>query len=366
MNIKKDHINFAVGPVQIREDISRMGAEPVPYFRTPEFSALMLENEQLLKKLMGAGEDAKAVFLTGSGTAAMDAVVQNLFTKEDRLLVVDGGGFGHRFCEICQVYGIMHTPIAVEQGYGVTEEQLQAYAGRGYTGLLVNMHETSTGVLYDMDMIGRFCRENGLLLVVDAISAFLADEISMEKMGAAVVLTGSQKALAVPPGISMMVLSPEAVERIQRNTPACYYLDLKAALRNQERGQTPFTPAVGILIQINARLNQIDQDGLETERQKIRTVAEDFRRRIRSYPFTIVSHALSNTVTPLSPNNPKVSAKTIFQTLKDEYNIIICPNGGELADRVFRVGHIGDLTIEDNDALFAALDDLMRRGILFD
>ena len=104
MDIKKDHINFAVGPVQISEEISRIGADPVPYFRTPDFSALMKENEALLKEFMDAPEDARAVFLTGSGTASMDAVTQNVFTKDDRLLVVAGGSFGHRFCEICEVY----------------------------------------------------------------------------------------------------------------------------------------------------------------------------------------------------------------------------------------------------------------------
>ena len=226
------------------------------------------------------------------------------------------------------------------------------------------MHETSTGVLYDMDMIAAFCRENGLVLVVDAISAFLADDVSMKRWGADVVFTGSQKALAVPPGISMMVLSSRAVERIYANRPACYYLDLKAALKNGERGQTPFTPAVGILIQINARLNQIKRDGFANVQAQTRAIAGDFRSRIGKYPFHIVSDSLSYAVTPLSPNNPEVSAHQLFLTLKDEYGIIICPNGGELADKVFRVGHIGHLTVEDNDALFRAFDDLMARGIL--
>ena len=270
MDIKKDHINFAVGPVQISEEISRIGADPVPYFRTPDFSALMKENEALLKEFMDAPEDARAVFLTGSGTASMDAVTQNVFTKDDRLLVVAGGSFGHRFCEICEVYGIPHTAIELRQGHALTPADLAPYAGQGYTGFLVNMHETSTGVLYDMDMISAFCRENGLVLVVDAISAFLADDVSMKRWGADVVFTGSQKALAVPPGISMMVLSSRAVERIYANRPACYYLDLKAALKNGERGQTPFTPAVGILIQINARLNQIKRDGFANVQAQIR------------------------------------------------------------------------------------------------
>ena len=168
MDIKKDHINFAVGPVQISEEISRIGADPVPYFRTPDFSALMKENEALLKEFMDAPEDARAVFLTGSGTASMDAVTQNVFTKDDRLLVVAGGSFGHRFCEICEVYGIPHTAIELRQGHALTPADLAPYAGQGYTGFLVNMHETSTGVLYDMDMISAFCRENGLVLVVEA------------------------------------------------------------------------------------------------------------------------------------------------------------------------------------------------------
>ena len=364
MKIKKDHLNFAVGPVMMDPLISAIGAEPVPYFRTPDFSQLMLENEALLKELMGAASDFRAVFLTGSGTASMDAAVCNIFTKEDRLLIVNGGGFGHRFCEIADVYRIPYTSIDLESGRCLKEEDLEPYRGENNTGFLINMHETSTGVLYDMELVGRFCKENGLLLVVDAISAFLADPLNAEEIGADAVLTGSQKALAVPPGVSMMVLSPKAVKRIDENEPPCYYLDLRSALKNGERGQTPFTPAVGILLQINARLNEIAAEGIEKERQKIKAVAEDFRSRIASYPFTVASESLSNALTPLSPKTPGVSAHEIFRILKEEYDIIVCPNGGALADKVFRVGHIGALTIDDNDRLFAALDDLLKRNLI--
>lgn len=364
MWMKKDHKNFSVGPVMIDPQISAMGAEPVPYFRTPDFSALMLESEALLKQLMGAPADARAVFLTGSSTAAMDAAVQNVYTKADKLLVVNGGSFGQRFCDICEAYGIPYDAIRLEQGKALKPAHLEPYAGKDYTGFLVNMHETSTGVLYDMNLIRDFCQENHLVLTVDAVSAFLADELNMEELGADVVLTGSQKALAVPPGVSMLVLTSKAVERVYANRPACYYLDLKAALKNGERGQTPFTPAVGILLQINARLNQIAAEGIAAERGRIASIAADFRSRIAKYPFTLVAESPSNAVTSVSPVNPAVSAYRIFQVLKDEYDIIVCPNGGDMVEKVFRVGHIGNLTIADNDALFAALDDLMARGIL--
>ena len=364
MNIKTDQTNFAVGPVQISKDISKIGAEAVPYFRTSEFSALMKENEKLMKYFVHAEENSRCVFLTGSGPAAMEAAVINLFHKKDKLLIVNGGSFGHRFCEICDVYGLNYEAINLAYGETLTRNRLYQYAHKGHTGMLINMHETSTGVLYDMNMVGAFCKENSISLVVDAISSFIADPLDMTEIGADIVLTGSQKALAVPPGVSIVILSERACRKIQESQDVCYYLSLKNALKNGERGQTPFTPAVGILIQLNARLNAIYAHGFIEEQRQIAEIAEYFRRRIKKYPFRMFSSTPSNALTALSPIDQTISAHNIFEILKDEYNIIICPNGGELADKVFRVGHIGSLTIGDNEKLFAAFDSLIERGIL--
>ena len=364
MKIKKDHLNFAVGPVPIDDEISALGSDPVPYFRTAEFSALMLENERLFLQLLDAPPNARAVFLTGSGTSAMDASVSSVFSKNDRLLIVNGGSFGHRFCEIADCYGVPYDAIVLHTGKTLTAEDLAPYEGAGHTAFLINMDETSTGVLYDMDLVGDFCRRNGLFLVVDIVSAFLSDSFSMKDCGADIAFTGAQKALAVPPGVALMALSARAQEKIEAARERNYYLSLKKALNNQERGQTPWTPAVGTLIQINARLNAIQEAGLERVQGGIRAVAEDFREKIRKYPFHIVSDRLPNAVTPLSPNNPEVSAHHLFEVLMDEYGIVICPNGGELKDTLFRVGHIGAHTTEDNDILLRAFDDLIARGIL--
>ena len=159
-------LNFTVGPVQSSDRVRAIGAEQVPYFRTPEFSAVMLENEQLMKKFAKAGDDARTVFLTGSGTAAMEAAVMNLFDRHDKVLVVNGGSFGQRFADLCQLHEIPHEEIRLETGRALTADHLASYAGRGFTGFLVNVHETSTGVHYNMELISRFCRENGLFLVV--------------------------------------------------------------------------------------------------------------------------------------------------------------------------------------------------------
>lgn len=356
-------LNFTVGPVMSDDDILSIGSEQVPYFRTPEFSNLMFENERLIKKFSKASEDSRAVFITGSGTASMEAVIMNCFNENDKVLIVNGGSFGHRFVELCQIHHIPYDEILCTTGKTLRKEQLESYDGKKYSGFLVNVHETSTGVHYDMNMISEFCKKNRLFLVVDAISSFLADDFDMENLGVDVMITGSQKALACPPGISIIVLSKNAVGRIESNDCQCMYLNLKSALKNGERGQTPFTPAVGILRQIHKRLNQIeDNGGIETETQRIQSLAEDFREKIKDLPLEIVSDSMSNAVTPLHPLN--VSAYDVFMILKDEYNIWVCPNGGELADKIFRIGHIGALTKEDNTTLINALHDLVNRGLL--
>lgn len=352
--------NFTVGPVQSDERIRAIGAEQVPYFRTPEFSAIMLENEKRMLKFSCAPQGARAVFLTGSGTASMEAVIMNTLTHEDRAIVVNGGSFGHRFVELLGIHDIPYTEIPLSVGQPLTEEMLEPLDGKGYTAFLVNVHETSTGVHYDMNLIGKFCRKNNLFLIVDAISSFLADTFDMTADGVDVMITGSQKALACPPGVSVIVLSPRALERVEHIDPHCMYFDLKLALKNGERGQTPFTPAVGILRQIHERLAEIEENGMEKEREKIAEGARYFREAIRDLPFEITSACMSNAVTPLHPKN--ANAYDVFTELKDKYGIWVCPNGGELKDKIFRVGHIGAIDKADYDTLIAALRDMQKRG----
>lgn len=354
-------INFTVGPVQSCEAVHNIGAIDVPYFRTAEFSDVMLANERLVLKFVNAPTGSRAVFITGSGTASMEASVMNVLTSDDRALVVNGGSFGQRFCEICDIHSVPYDEIRLEVGRQLRLQDIETVAeGKRHTAFLVNKHETSTGVHYDMRLISEHCKARGLLLIVDNISSFLCDEFNMEELGADIMITGSQKALACPPGVSIIVLSPRALERVEKNDPKCMYFDLKDALKNQERGQTPFTPAVQILLQINARLKGVDAaGGVLAEVAKARGMAEYFRSQIKGLPLEIVSESLSNAVTPLHPTNG-MSAYDIFLRLKDEHGIWVCPNGGELKDWIFRVGHMGNLIKDNYDMLVKALKEIMK------
>lgn len=356
-------INFTVGPVQSSDAVRAIGAEQVPYFRTQEFSELMFENERLIKKFAKAPEGSKVAFITGSGSASMETAIMNTLTPADKAIIVNGGSFGHRFVELCELHEIPFAEIKLEPGKALKAEHLAAYEGKGYTTFIVNKHETSTGVHYDMQLISDFCKRNNLFLIVDCISTFLADPFDMGALGADVMITGSQKALACPPGISVMALSPKALARIDGIKCKCQYLDLKIALKNAERGQTPWTPAVSILRQINARLKEIEANGgVEAEIARTASLANYFREQIKGMPFEIVSESLSNAVTPLHPTT--ASAYDIFLKIKDEYGMWICPNGGDMKDTIFRVGHIGALTTADYDKLIAAFKDLQAKGFI--
>lgn len=353
-------INFTVGPVQSCESVREIGSEDVPYFRTGEFSQVMFENERMVLKFVNAPMGSRVVFITGSGTAAMEASVMNVLTTNDRTLIVNGGSFGTRFCKICDTHNIPHDSINLPIGRQLRQADIDSAAeGQEYTSFIVNKHETSTGVHYDMRLISKYCKKHNLLLMVDNISSFLCDEFDMSELRADVMITGSQKALACPPGVSIIVLSPRALERVAKNNPKCVYFDLKDALANQERGQTPFTPAVQILLQINARLREIESaGGVAAEVAKAKGLAEYFRDRIKRLPLEIVSESLSNAVTPLHPTN-EMSAYDIFLKLKEEHGIWVCPNGGDMKDKIFRVGHMGCLSTSDYDKLLAALKEVL-------
>ena len=216
-----------------------------------------------------------------------------------------------------------------------------------------------------MTLINEFCKRNRLFLIVDTVSSFLCDDFDMKDLGVDVMITGSQKALACPPGISILVVSSKAINRINQAECICQYFNLKSALKNQDRGQTPWTPAVGILRQINARLKDIENEGGPKEEiRKSAELAKYFRNKLIEYnlPFEIISESLSNAVTPLHPLTQ--SAYEIFLRLKDDYGIWVCPNGGSMKDSVFRVGHMGNLTREDYDKLLFAFQSLREKGII--
>lgn len=346
----KDVKLFTVGPAQMYQHTIDVRSHVVPYFRTAEFSELMLDNKELLLKIMYAPADSEVMFLTASGSGAMEATVMNCFDSNDKLLVISGGTFGERFEKICEIHNIPFDALKLGRDEELTAEHLIKYDDKGYTGLLVNLHETYTGQLYNVEILHDFCKRNNLWFIVDAISTFLCDEYNMEKYGIDATIVSSQKGLCLAPGISLVTLSRRIVEeKVMKNNVSSLYFDFKDYLLNIKRGQTPFTPAVGVLFELNDMLHYIDKQGVENRVKEVRDRAEYFRSKIEGMPIHLPSFPLSNAISPI--RFEKDIAMEFFTYLKDEKNIMVNPVGGELGKSSIRVAHIGELTFADYDNL---------------
>jgi aspartate aminotransferase-like enzyme len=345
---------FTPGPVMLEEETLEIGRRQMGYHRTEEFSARILRCEEGLKAACLAEPDARVVMLTASGTAAMEAAMINLFGSGDRLLVVNGGDFGARFVDICRLHGLPVNELRLEPGRALREEDLARADVEGCTGLVLNHHETSTGCLHDLVLAGRFCREHGLLLVVDAIGSFLADPVNQEACSIDALVLSSQKGLALPPGLSFVVLSARAADRARRTVCRSYYLNFARYLEDGARGQTPFTPAVQGILQLEARLERVLVRGVDRIVDGTAALAADFRGRIGRLPFRMFPDVASNALTALLPLDGRGPAHCV-RRLAEDHGLFVCPNGGALGRRIFRVGHLGALAPEHNARLAGAL-----------
>ena len=351
--IYEDYAIFTPGPVKMSEEILDVGAKQTPYFRNSEFSKVTFACENGLLEMANAPEGSKVIFLTASGTAGMESAVMNLLNKNDKALVINGGGFGERFVDICATHAIPHTNFKVKNT-NLTDIKSIA-PNETYSALVVNAHETSVGHFYNLDAMGDYAIKNDMLYIVDAISMFITDPLDMQQSNIDVVIIGSQKGLALPPGLTMVILSPKAQKKLQ-NINSLYF-NFKSYLANGERGQTPYTPAVTIMLQLEARLNQIQKRGGVTQSiASAKEVATYFRKNIKALPLKEYSPYMPNAMTTLTPTDGK-SAMDIVNALEENYKVMVCPNGGAERDIVFRVSHMGEVTKEYTDILINALHD---------
>ena len=349
--IYDDYSIFTPGPVKMSDEILEIGAKQTPYFRNKKFSNVTYACEKGLLKMVNAPKGSKVIFLAASGTAGMESAVMNLLSKKDNALVVNGGGFGARFVDICAIHEIPHTDFKVKN---TNLEDIETLAPKEtYTSLIVNAHETSVGHLYHLEAMGAYAKKHKLFFIVDAISMLVTDPVDMMAQNIDVLIASSQKGLALPPGLSMVILSPCALERV--HDVKSLYFNFNDYLRNGERGQSPYTPAVTIMLQLEARLAQIEQrGGVEQSIKNAKAIAKYFRNNIKDLPLKEYTPFMPNAMTTLTPTDGK-SAMDIVNDLENDYKVMVCPNGGAEKDLILRVSHMGDMTKAYTDVLIDAL-----------
>ena len=346
---------FTPGPVPIEPHILAIGGSQPPYNRTPEFSAL---THEILAGLQSVFQTTGPVaLLTASGTAAMEAAVLNFLTPADHALIINGGTWGQRWCDICNVHSVSYDELTLQPGQDIDTAQLRERLSLSrYTALLVNAHETSTGQLYDIQSIGKIAREHGVLFIVDGISTICADPFAMDNWNVDVTILSSQKALALPPGLSFVAMNPQTARRLANAKPKSFYLDLHTCLENQKRGQLPFTPAIGLMLQLHQRLADIQQETLPELVKRHRLRAELFRAAIKGLEFDVLPSRSSNAMTALSCG--KMDASEVTKCLRTQYRIVVAPSGGELRSKLIRIAHMGVQEPTDVEILIAALTEI--------
>lgn len=352
-----DWRQFVPGPVPTPHHLLAIGALQLPYNRTEAFSTTTHEILDGLKELFRT--NGQIAVLTGSGTAAMEAAVFNFVGTADRALVINGGTFGQRWVDLCRTFEIPHDELPLAHGVDLEMARLEtALASGQYTALLINAHETSTGHLYDIETIGALARRHNVFFIVDAISSVCADPFAMDDWNVDVAILGSQKALALPPGLSFVAMGERALARLEsdQSRPKSLYFNLRSYLQNQQRGQLPFTPAIGVMLQLHARLKDIQEQTLPALILQHQQRAESFRQAVRSLNFDIFPARSSNAMTALSCRN--LDASEVAAELSDRYHLIVAPSGGELKSKVIRISHMGDQDPADVRRLVSALGEI--------
>lgn len=333
-------MNSYVFPGNIDEQIMEIGAKPFMYMRTDEFSQINKESEQMLLQLFHCSE-GKTIIYTGSGTGAMGGIVENYVSTKGKALVIDGGSFGHRWWELCGYYGVTATrfevPFAKDINYSLLDSTVESEKP---AVLLCQHHETSTGELFNIKEIARICHKYGVSLVVDVISSFLAEPLSMDELGIDMCVCSSQKGLNIPPGLSLIVISKKLEDYPFAHKG--YYWDFGTNLSNLKRGQTPFSPATILYLQLHARLKQIMAEGGEDANiQRVRHSCEVFRGLCAKYGWAVPAELPSCAVTGFQTADKE---RRVFHGLIEKYNTYIMPGS---VPGFYRVSHMGLSSDED-------------------
>ncbi|CUS97893.1 pyridoxal-phosphate-dependent aminotransferase family protein [Candidatus Kryptobacter tengchongensis] len=332
---------FTPGPTPVPENVALAMAQPIIHHRNPEFIEIFARVNENLKYLFQTKQDVYT--LTSSGTGAMEAAVANLFSYGDKVIFVNGGKFGERWGEICRAYGVEAIEVKIEWGRAVTpeeiKEQLKKYPD--VKAVLVTHSETSTGVFTDVKELSRIVHENSdAVIVVDGITSVGAHELYMDEWGLDVVITGSQKGLMIPPGLSFIALSEKAWEMVESSNLPKYYFSLKKAKKALQNGDTPWTPAIALIVALDVALKMIKEEGLENIWRRHEKLSKAVREGCKAIGLKLFGEPPSYAVTAVYfPDG--IDKKEFQKTLKYKYGVTVAGGQEHLKDKIFRISHLG-------------------------
>lgn len=344
--MKKTYL-MTPGPTPVPPEALLSMAKPIIHHRTPEFMEIFKEVSADLKYVFQTQGDI--LMFASSGTGAMEAAVANLLSPGDKAIVVQGGKFGERWTEICQAYGINAITIDVEWGKAVDPKVIEAKLKEGgdIQAVFTTLCETSTGVQADIKAIAEMMKKYKAVLVVDAISGLGAVDIKTDEWGVDCVVAGSQKGLMIPPGLAFVSLSKKAWEKVEKSKCPKYYFDFKATKKALDKTDTPFTPAITLVIALRETLRMMKAEGLDVIFARHEKLALATREAMEVMGLELFAPtAPSNCVTAVKVP-AGIDGEKLVKLMRDKYGVSIAGGQAELKGKVFRIAHMGFITETD-------------------
>ncbi len=358
---------FTPGPTPIPETVMLKMAEPIIHHRNPEFNEIFIRVNKNLKYLFQT--EQPVLTLTCSGTGGVESTFVSLFSPGDKIISCNGGKFGERWVKMPKAYGLNVIEIKIEWGKAPTEEQILTALNNNPDAKAVYLthSETSTGAATDVKALAKLIRENSNALVcVDGITAIGAHEMRFDEWGIDACVTGSQKGLMIPPGLAFVALSKRAIEAMESAKLPKFYLDLKRALKSYQDNDTPWTPAVSLVIGVDAALQMIVEEGIENVWTRHKRLANAIRAGVSATRLKLFSEFPSYAVTPVwVPEG--VEWKKFNKILKGKYGITIAGGQDDFKDKIFRISHLGYYDELDMITMIGALELTLKEcGYSFD
>ncbi len=337
------------GPTAIPGNVLSKFAEPVIHHRTSLFESEFGRLQDHLKWLFQTASDV--LTLTCTGTGAMEAAVANLFSRGDAVIVVNAGKFGERWTKLATGYGLTVSEITVERGSALDPALLEAriHAVPGVKAVLFQASETSTGALMPVKKIVDLCRNHGILSICDGITAVGILDLPMDDWGIDVLITGSQKALMLPPGLAFLALSDAAWKAAEKSSCPKFYFDLLRERKMQKKQQTAWTPGISLIQGGVESLAMLREEGLPAIFKRHETLAHCTREAVLALGLELFSKSPSPVLTTVKvPAGFTVEqGKSIPKLMQDRYGVIITGGQDELQGKIIRLSHFGYCDVFD-------------------
>lgn len=354
------------GPTALLPQAQLAQAAADMHHRTDAFVELFRNVRAGLKQLFKTERDVLVFAASGSG--GLEACVVNAIREGDTVISVNAGKFGERWTKMNRAFGANVIELAVEHGQAVSVAAVEKALNENpqARAVFVQGSESSTGTLHPVREIAELTRKRDTLICVDAITWIGAHDVRVDEWGLDLVVCGSQKAMAMPPGLAFVSISEKAERAIAQGGNRRYYFDFARETKAQAKDQTAFTPAISLIAAAAASLDWILSTGVDNLARNAHVLARMSQAAAGALGLELLSAAPANSVTAVrTPDG--MSSSAVIKDIKKRFGAIIADGQDHLQGKIFRLAHLGNYDYVDTMGLLAALEIVLAdAGLKFD